>query len=189
MTRAGLVGLFCLAWAGMAGADPAERAMAAAHALEAATQAMQAAQSGRDQIAALTQTIQSYEDGMIALRDGLRNAQVQEAALAQQFAARGQDLARLLSVLMATERLDTSLGYLHPDGALEAARAGMLLSDVTPRWRAMWRNCAMRWKICAPCAARGNSDYWRWNKGWSRHKRRGLPWRRQFRIVAPCRKT
>lgn len=132
MTRAGLVGLFCLAWAGIASADPAERAMAAAHALEAATQAMQAAQSGRDQIAALSQTIQSYEDGMIALRDGLRNAQVQEAALAQQFAARGEDLARLLSVLMATERLDTSLGYLHPDGALEAARAGMLLSDVTP---------------------------------------------------------
>ncbi|MCH8465572.1 MAG: peptidoglycan DD-metalloendopeptidase family protein [Roseinatronobacter sp.] len=131
MARA-LAFLACLFWAGAAMAEPAERAMMAAQALEAATRAMQAASTGRDQIAALTQTIQSYEEGMIALRDGLRSAQVQEAALAQQFAARGEDLARLLSVLMATNRLNDSLGYLHPSGALDAARAAMLLSEVAP---------------------------------------------------------
>ena len=125
--------LACLT-AGAAGAraEPAERALAAAQALQEATQAMQAAATARDRIAALSQTIQSYEDGMVALRDGLRSAQLHEATLERQFAARGQDLSRLLSVLMATARVDETLGVLHPSGALETARAAMLLDNVTP---------------------------------------------------------
>lgn len=123
--------LACLTGAA-AQADPAERALAAAQALQEATQAMQAASTSRDRIAALSLTIQSYEDGMVALRDGLRSAQLHEEALARQFDARGANLARLLAVLMATARVDDTLGVLHPGGALDTARAAMLLDEVTP---------------------------------------------------------
>ncbi len=125
----------CAACIWATGAMPdtaAERAMAAARELEAATVALQEASTSRDQIAALTQTIRSYEEGMVSLRDGLRAAQLEEAALEQEFAARGAELSRLLSVLMATDRVDDSLAFLHPDGALETARAAMLLSEITP---------------------------------------------------------
>lgn len=122
-----------LLWAGAAAqADPAGRALAAARALEQATEAMQQASAGRDRIAALSGTIQAYEDGLVALREGLRDAQLREAALTRQFAAASTELTRLLSVLMATDRIDPSLALLHPDGALETARAAMLLGEVSP---------------------------------------------------------
>ena len=121
-----------LFWSGIACADPAERAMSAARGLEAATLAMQAASGGRDQIAALSQTIQAYEDGLVALRDGLREAQLREAALEREFAARSEEMSRLLSVLMATQNVDESLALLHPQGGLETARAAMLLGELTP---------------------------------------------------------
>ncbi|MCC5957098.1 MAG: peptidoglycan DD-metalloendopeptidase family protein [Natronohydrobacter sp.] len=130
--RRGLALAACLIWASTAQADPAERATAAARALEAATSAMQAATGGRDQIAALSQTIQAYEDGLVSLRDGLREAQLREAALTRQFSADAARVTRLLSVLMATERVDDSLALVHPEGALATARAAMLLGDVTP---------------------------------------------------------
>lgn len=114
-------------------ADPASRAIDAARALENATAAMQAATAGRDQIAALTQTIQAYEDGLVALRDGLREAQLGEAALTRRFDAQSNDASRLIAVLLATSALDPQLGLLHPEGALETARAGMLLAEVAPR--------------------------------------------------------
>lgn len=128
-----LTGALCLFWPGVSAlADPAERAMDAARALEAASAAMQAASSGRNQISALSQTIQAYEDGLVALRDGLRDAQLREAALEREFAARSEEMSRLLAVLMATGRVDESIALLHPQGGLETARAAMLLGEVTP---------------------------------------------------------
>lgn len=132
MIRRSLTLLACLVWCSGAAADPAERALSAARALEAATSAMQAASGGRDQISALSQTIQAYEDGLVALRDGLRDAQLREVALERQFAARSEEMSRLLSVLMATDRVDESIALLHPQGALETARAAMLLGELTP---------------------------------------------------------
>jgi murein hydrolase activator len=113
-------------------ADPAERATSAARALEEATRAMQAAQGGRDQIAALSQTIQAYEDGLVALRDGLREAQLRETALTRDLDSRSTDVTRLLSVLMASGNIAPELTLVHPEGALATARAGLLLAEVTP---------------------------------------------------------
>lgn len=56
MIRQALSVLGCILWAGVAMADPAERALTAARALEDATAAMQAASGGRDQISALIPT-------------------------------------------------------------------------------------------------------------------------------------
>ncbi len=128
--RRALACAVALVWAWPLWADPAERALSAARALESATQAMQAAQGARDQIDALSQTILAYEDGMIGLRDGLRDAQLREAALMRQFTSDSETMVRLLSLLMATERVDANLALVHPQGALATARAGMLLGDV-----------------------------------------------------------
>lgn len=132
MRRRVLVSVLLCALATPLAADPAERAMAAARALEQATLAMQAASGGRDQITALSQTIQAYEDGLVALRDGLREAQLREAALTRSLDSESADVSRLLAVLLGAGQLAPELVLLHPDGALATARAGMLLSDVTP---------------------------------------------------------
>ncbi|MGP9790518.1 murein hydrolase activator EnvC family protein [Roseinatronobacter sp. NSM] len=113
-------------------ADPADRAMAAAQALLDAGDHLRQASSGSDRIAALGVTIQAYEDGMVALREGLRDVQLRETALARVFSARGSDLSRLLAVLMATDSLDANTALVHPSGALEAARAAQLLGDMAP---------------------------------------------------------
>lgn len=113
-------------------ADPAERATAAARALEEATRAMQAAKGGRDQIAALSLTIQAYEEGLVALRDGLREAQLRETALTRDLDSRSAEVTRLLSVLMASGTIAPEMTLVHPEGALATARAGLLLAEVTP---------------------------------------------------------
>ena len=129
--RAGLA-LVLSAIAGIAAAEPAERAMAAARALEQATAAMQSASGGRDRIAALSQTIQAYEDGLVALREGLRDVQLRETTLARSFDGQSEDVARLLAVLLATGQISPDMALLHPEGALATARAGLLLAEVTP---------------------------------------------------------
>lgn len=132
MIRAGLTALILLISAAAAQADPAARAMEAAQALEAATEQLTEARSARAQVEALSLTIRSYEDGLGALRAGLREVRLREAELAQHFDARSAEVTRLLSVLAVLERIDPVAGILHPDGALEAARAAQLVGEVTP---------------------------------------------------------
>ena len=117
---------------GPAQADPATRAMDAARALETATAALQAATRQAARIDALTQTVQAYEVGLSALREGLREAQLAEAAQTRTLSDRSADLSRLLAVLMGTASLDEATVLVHPKGALAAARAGLSLRDVAP---------------------------------------------------------
>lgn len=127
-----VVVLLAMLVAGPAYSDPAARAMDAARSLEAATEALQAATRQADRIAALTQTIQAYEDGLAALREGLRDARLAEAAQSRALSDRSADLSRLLAVLIGTASLDDSAVLVHPEGALAAARAGLSLRDVAP---------------------------------------------------------
>lgn len=113
-------------------ADPASRAMEAARAMESATDALQAANRQADRIDALTQTVQAYETGLAALREGLREAQLAEAAQSRNLSDRSAQLSRLLAVLMGTANLDDASVLVHPEGALAAARAGLSLRDVAP---------------------------------------------------------
>lgn len=113
-------------------ADPAERALEAARALETATETLQTATRQSDRIDALTETAQAYEVGLAALREGLREAQLAEAAQTRTLSERSADLSRLLAVLMGTASLDDATVLAHPEGALAAARAGLSLRDVAP---------------------------------------------------------
>lgn len=110
----------------------AEAARIAATRLDEATQQLNAADSARDRVAALTETVRAFEDGLEALRDGLRRAALREARLTRELAAREAEISDLLGALQSMGRGASPTAFLHPTGALGTARAGMILSDVAP---------------------------------------------------------
>ena len=112
--------------------SPAETARAAAEQLTAARAQLDAAGSGRNRVAALTDTVQAYEEGMIALREGLRRVAAQTDRIEADLNARQEEVSRLLGVLASIGRAPAPGLALHPDGALGTARSGMMIADVTP---------------------------------------------------------
>lgn len=107
-----------------------EQAQDAARQLQAASAKLEAADTGRDRIRALTETVQAYEAGLIAMRDGLRQITVQEAEITQRLDEDREDLARLLGVLSSISKTPNPVIFSHPEGAANAARAGMLTTDM-----------------------------------------------------------
>lgn len=134
---------FCLSFGIAAGpvqaATPdgaADTASGAAQDLRVAIGALQQAGSGRERVAALTETIRAYEAGLAALRDGLRRASLREAEITADLDARRGRLSRLLGAMMAMQSAPAPITLLHPDGPEAAARAGMILGDVAPALQA-----------------------------------------------------
>lgn len=121
-------------------ATPANQAVAEAEA--AAAQLRQAigklaqAVSADDQVTALTEVIGGYEQGLAALREGLRQASAREAELHDRFEAERGRLSAVLGAMTALQQSPETTLLLHPAGALANARSGMILSDVTPGLRA-----------------------------------------------------
>ncbi|MEO0381260.1 MAG: peptidase M23 [Pseudomonadota bacterium] len=107
-------------------------ARAAGELLVAASVQLDSADSARDRVRALTQTVQAYEAGLSAMRSGLRQAAIREAQLRTQLEARDAEISQLLAVLQSLAPGQTPKGFLHPDGPAGTARAGMLLAEVTP---------------------------------------------------------
>lgn len=131
--RAALLG-FAL-WAGQGAAqpsDPAGAALAAAAQLEQATLALQEADSARDRVRALTDTVRAYESGLAAMRDGLRRVATREAQITRQLRARETEIAELIGVLQTIETAPPPMLLVHPDGPMGSARAAMMLAEVTP---------------------------------------------------------
>ncbi len=104
--------------------------------LEGAGQELAAAQGARDRVAALTRVVSAYETGLAALREGLRRAAIEEAALMQRLDAESARVAGLLAALETMERTPESTLLLHPLGPLGAVRSGMLLSEAAPQVQA-----------------------------------------------------
>lgn len=131
--RRALILASCLALGPMAAAQTvADQATAAATALQQAIGGLQEAERAKDRVAALTETIRAYEQGLSALREALRQAQDREAALTRQFENQRARVSQLLAVLSRIETETGPLLLLHPDGPLDTVRSGMILSDVTP---------------------------------------------------------
>ncbi len=124
--------LLCLATPLAAQQDAAD----AAEQLQAASALLQAATGGRDQIKALTETVQAYEAGLVAMRDGLRQITIREVEIAQDLADRRAELAQLLGALSAIRKTPQPVIQSHPQGAQDAARAGMLVADMAPALQA-----------------------------------------------------
>ncbi len=111
---------------------PVERAQQATEALNAAADLMAQAESGSDRVAALTEAIRAYEQGLAAMREGLRAAAIRERYLTLDFESRREQLSQLLGVLQTLERATTPLLLIHPTGPVGTARSGMMMSEVTP---------------------------------------------------------
>ncbi len=127
--------LLCLGlWAGAAAAQdsPAVAAQSAASGLSIAQALLDTAETKRDRVAALTETVKAYEAGLIAMRDGLRRAAIHQRTLEGALAAQQAEVGQLLGVLQAMGRAPAPLLLLHPNGPLGTARGGMIAADVTP---------------------------------------------------------
>ena len=126
--------LTMLIWATAAQAqsDPATTAKRAIQMLGNAAKQLDEVQKSGDRIAALTQTIRAYEEGLAAMREGLRRVAIRERAITLVFEAKEDQLSRLLGVLQTIGRSPAPLLMIHPSGPIGTARSGMILSDVTP---------------------------------------------------------
>lgn len=118
------------------GDEAADLALEALRELQGAGLELVAADSARDRVAALTRVIGAYETGLTALREGLRRAAIEEAALTRRLDAESTRVAGLLAALETMERTPESTLLLHPQGPLGAVRAGMLLVEAAPRVQA-----------------------------------------------------
>ena len=131
--RAGLLCLLIGAGTAMAQSPaPADAARAAAALLAKATQGLDASETARDRVKALSEAIRAFEDGLAAMREGLRRASIREQTLTRELAARETEIARLLGVLQSIGDQRRPALLLHPAGPTGTARAGMILADVTP---------------------------------------------------------
>lgn len=116
--------------------DVAGAAEAARQRLAVAAALLSQAEGAEDQIAALTETVRAYEEGLALLRDGLRRVTIARGAEEARLAARRDELGQLLAVLQTIDPGTAPVLLLHPSGALGAARTGMLLAEVTPALQA-----------------------------------------------------
>ncbi|WP_299673183.1 peptidase M23 [uncultured Roseobacter sp.] len=132
MKWAALILGLVLPGAAMAQQDNADRARAAMEMLQAASEQLDTAETARDRVRALTRTIQAFEEGLAALRSGLRQVAVREAQLSAQLQARDEEIAALLAVLQRIGAQRSPVAFLHPGGPTGTARAGMLLAEMTP---------------------------------------------------------
>jgi septal ring factor EnvC (AmiA/AmiB activator) len=129
-----IVVLFLLIWplGALAQTEAADQARRAMGDLERASAKLDAAEGARDRVAALTQTIQAFEVGLGAMREGLRQAAINEAQLSKRLEARDGEVAQLLGVLQSIGGNPSPTLFLHPAGPIGTARAGMLLAELTP---------------------------------------------------------
>jgi septal ring factor EnvC (AmiA/AmiB activator) len=126
--------LTMLAWplAAHAQTEAAVQARRAADQLEVASALLQSAESARDRVQALTETIQAFETGLGAMREGLRQAAINETRLTKRLESRDGEVAQLLGVLQSIGTTPSPTTLLHPQGPTGTARAGMLLAELTP---------------------------------------------------------
>ncbi|SEK42895.1 Septal ring factor EnvC, activator of murein hydrolases AmiA and AmiB [Roseovarius azorensis] len=113
-------------------ADPTEAAREASLRLSRAADALSEATGAQNRIRALAEVITAFEQGLEAMRAGLRGVAGREQALSAELRAREDEVARLLGVLQRIGQTSGPLVLLHPTGALDTARAGMILSEVAP---------------------------------------------------------
>lgn len=116
----------------LAQGDAVLEAQIASAALQDAAKTLKQADSAKDRVAALTQTIRAYESGLTAMREGIRAATLRERVLHLEFEQRRDQLSRLLGILQTLERASTPMLLIHPTGPVGTARSGMMMSEITP---------------------------------------------------------
>lgn len=110
----------------------ANQAAEAAAMLREAVGQLDQALTEDDQVASLTRMIRAYEQGLAALRDGLRRAGLREQQIRADFDESRDRLGRVLGVMTAMQKSPETMMLLHPSGPQATARAGMILDAVAP---------------------------------------------------------
>ena len=130
----GLAAIAFIALAGLARAgDEAGRlAIEASEALGRAAEALADAEGASDRIAALTDTIRAYEAGLAAMREGLRQAALSERDVSARLVGQDAELGELLALLQKVTRAGQARSALHPGGAVQTVRAGILGAALVP---------------------------------------------------------
>lgn len=116
--------------------NPVAQAETALADLRAASISLQEAEKARDRVRALTATIQAFENGLGALREGMRRTAIREKVLSERLNGQRAEIANLLATLQGMARAGSPEVLLHPSGATGTARAGMLLAGLSPRLNA-----------------------------------------------------
>ncbi len=129
--------LACLLWLPHVGvAQTSASALDAVELLDEASARLASAEGARDRVAALTVTVRAYEEGLIAMRAGLRDAAIARRNFQNRLDAKETDVARLLSVLQTLGRSGAPALLLHPNGPTDLARSAMIATEVTPTLQA-----------------------------------------------------
>lgn len=115
---------------------PGEQARAAIAQISEATAALDDSQTARDRVQALTRIIVAFEEGLAALRSGLRDATARQSELQARLAAHDGEIAELLLALQRVGSTSSPALHLHPGGPLGTVRAGMLVADLAPAMNA-----------------------------------------------------
>ncbi|WP_068114171.1 murein hydrolase activator EnvC family protein [Tropicimonas marinistellae] len=138
MIKPGLLAASLIAVSAVALAEtgPVDLARDASAQLDAAAESLQEAGSARSRVRALTRTVEAYEDGLAALRAGMRLAAREERRLSERLSAREADISQLLGALTSIGRSPAPLLLLHPSGPIGTARSAMMLRDLTPEVQA-----------------------------------------------------
>ena len=127
--------LFILMFLGtgaMAQDDPIAALRAASDRISTATAALATAAESGDQVVAISDAIRSLEDGLAALRLALMASKTIELQKETAYTANRQAFGNLLAVLERIGRNTAAQAALHPGGATDALRAGIILSQLTP---------------------------------------------------------
>lgn len=111
--------------------DTAAAAVNAVAAIERASTMLAEAEHASDRVAALTETTRAFEDGLAAMREGLRQVSAREAVLSADLAARDGEISQLLGTLEMMGGTETPVVFLHPSGAVGTARSAMIVADVS----------------------------------------------------------
>ncbi|WP_417250349.1 murein hydrolase activator EnvC family protein [Celeribacter sp.] len=136
LIRAALLSLSLWPCALVAQDAPAALAEAAVAQFEEARAQLEAANAATDRVKALTGVIRAYEEGLEAMRAGLRQVALRESELSAEFQDESGQVASLMAVLLTLKPDATPEALIHPTGPLGHARAGMLVSSVTPAMQA-----------------------------------------------------
>ncbi|MEL6798312.1 MAG: peptidoglycan DD-metalloendopeptidase family protein [Pseudomonadota bacterium] len=115
---------------------PASEAVAAAEsaatALADAAGLLSLSENASDRVTALTTTVRAYEDGLAAMRQGLRQVLLRERTIRSDLDAKSETLSALLGVMQTMQTAPETLTLLHPSGPAASARSAMIVASVTP---------------------------------------------------------
>lgn len=132
MIRAAVLALSLTLAAPAAASDAVTAAEQAAAALADAAGLLSLSDGAADRVTALTTTIRAYEDGLAAMRQGMRQVSLRERSLRADLDAQSETLSRLLGVIQTMQTAPETRTLLHPQGPVASAQSAMIVASVTP---------------------------------------------------------